>query len=105
MAMGGGGKHLTPRLLRSTTCFFDVRPVSSPATLALHYSSTRTPSMTLRRFFNSAFLLLALSLLPIPSVAQWTAPNPVVDFQKQSDGVLIHHKTGTLRLQVCTPAI
>ena len=61
--------------------------------------------MTLRRFFNSAFLLLALSLLPIPSAAQWTAPNPVVDFQKQPDGVLIHQKTGTLRFQVCSPAI
>ena len=61
--------------------------------------------MTLRRFFNCAFLLLALSLLPIPSAAQWTAPNPVVDFQKQPDGVLIHQKTGTLRLQVCSPAI
>ena len=61
--------------------------------------------MTLRRFFNSAFLLLALSLLPISAAAQWTAPNPVVDFQKQPDGVLIHQKTGTLRLQVCSPAI
>ncbi len=61
--------------------------------------------MTFRRFFNSAFLLLTLSLLPIRSTAQWTAPNPVVDFQKQPDGVLIHQKTGTLRLQICSPAI
>jgi len=61
--------------------------------------------MKLRRFLSSAFLLVALSLLPIRSAAQWTAPNPVVDFQKQSDGVLIHQKTGTLRFQVCSPAI
>ena len=61
--------------------------------------------MTLRSFFSSAFLLLALSLLPIRSAAQWTAPNPVVDFQKQSDGILLHQKIGTLRFQVCSAAI
>jgi alpha-D-xyloside xylohydrolase len=61
--------------------------------------------MKLRRFFNAASLLLALSLLPARSAAQWTAPNPVLDFQKQADGVTIHLQTGTLRLQLCSPAI
>src|SRR3974390_1612749 len=61
--------------------------------------------MSLRRPLDSAPLLLALSLLPARSAAQWTAPNPVVDSQKQTDGVLIHLKTGTLRLQVCSPSI
>ena len=37
--------------------------------------------------------------------AQWTAPNPVAGFEKQPDGVVFHMKVGTMRLQVCTPAI
>ncbi len=37
--------------------------------------------------------------------AQWTPPNPVLDFQKQTDSVMLHLKTGTLRLQVCSPDI
>ena len=61
--------------------------------------------MTLRRFFNSAFLLVALSLLPIRSAAQWTAPNPVLDFKNQADGIVFHLQRGTMRVQVCTPAI
>src|SRR3974390_850189 len=61
--------------------------------------------MKLHRPLHSAALLLAISLLPAHSAAQWTAPNPVVDSQKQTDGVLIHLRTGTLRLQVCSPSI
>ncbi len=61
--------------------------------------------MTLCRYLYAACLLLAVSLLPSRSVAQWTAPNPVADYQKSADGVTIHLKTGTLRLQVCSPAI
>jgi alpha-D-xyloside xylohydrolase len=61
--------------------------------------------MKLRQYFPTAFLLFAFSLLPARSAAQWTAPNPVLDFQKQSDGVVIHQQVGTLRLQVCSPEI
>jgi len=61
--------------------------------------------MKLHRPLHSAALLLAISLLPAHSAAQWTAPNPLVDFQKQTDGILIHLKTGALRLQVCSPSI
>src|SRR3974390_3427102 len=46
-----------------------------------------------------------LLLHPVIACAQWTVPNPVADFQKQSDGALLHLKTGKLRLQVCSPAI
>jgi alpha-D-xyloside xylohydrolase len=60
--------------------------------------------MRLRRHCHSAFLLLAL-FLPASSIAQWTAPNPIFDFQKQPDGLIIHQKIGTLRFQVCSPAI
>src|SRR5450755_828941 len=37
--------------------------------------------------------------------AQWSAPNPVIGFDKQGDGVVFHLKAGTLRLTVCTPSI
>ena len=44
-------------------------------------------------------------LFATSSQAQWTAPNPVAGHEKQPDGVLFHMKVGTMRLQVCTPAI
>jgi alpha-D-xyloside xylohydrolase len=49
--------------------------------------------------------LVLLLLHPVIAFAQWTAPNPVADFQRQPDGVWLHLKVGTLRLQVCSPAI
>ncbi len=52
---------------------------------------------------SRAIILFVLSV--VSAQAQWTAPNPVSDFQKQPDGVLLHLKVGTLRLQVCSPAI
>ena len=61
--------------------------------------------MKLHFFLRPTLLLVTLLLFAEFSFAQWTAPNPVVDFQKQADGVLIHQKTGALRLQVCSPAI
>jgi alpha-D-xyloside xylohydrolase len=61
--------------------------------------------MKLRRSFHLALLLLALSLLTATSVAQWTAPNPVVNFQKQADFLLVTLKVGTLKLQVCSPTV
>jgi alpha-D-xyloside xylohydrolase len=51
-------------------------------------------------------LLSILALLFVASAqAQWTAPNPVTSLEKQGDGVVFHLETGTIRLQVCTPAI
>jgi alpha-D-xyloside xylohydrolase len=53
---------------------------------------------------NSPLSILAL-LFVASAQAQWTAPNPVTNFEKQPDGVVFHMGTGTIRLQVCTPAI
>ena len=53
---------------------------------------------------NSLLLILAL-FFAASAQAQWTAPNPVTSFDKQPDGVVFHMKTGTIRLQVYTPAI
>jgi alpha-D-xyloside xylohydrolase len=50
-------------------------------------------------------LLFAVVLLTGSAQAQWTAPNPVTTFDRQPDGVVFHMKAGTIRLQVCTPAI
>jgi alpha-D-xyloside xylohydrolase len=51
------------------------------------------------------FPILVALILACSAHAQWTAPNPVTNFKNQSDGVVLNMKTGTLRLQVCTPAI
>ena len=61
--------------------------------------------MTNRLAFRLLLHLANFIVLSACALAQWTAPNPVLDFQKQPDGVLIHQKTGTLRFQVCSPAI
>jgi len=55
-----------------------------------------------------ARIVLFLAMLAIFSAsayAQWTPPNPVTDYLKQGDGVLLRMKAGTLRLQVCAPKI
>ena len=49
--------------------------------------------------------LFAAVLFATSAQAQWTAPNPITGFQKQTDGIDFQMKTGTMRLQVCTPAI
>ncbi len=61
--------------------------------------------MTNRLAFRLLLYLANFTILSAWALAQWTAPNPVLDIQKQADGVTIHLKTGTLRLQVCSPAI
>jgi len=61
--------------------------------------------MKLRVFLRPALLVVALLLLATLAVAQWTAPNPVADFQKQPDGILLHLKVGTLKLEVCSPTV
>ena len=52
----------------------------------------------------SAVILLLLLLLP-HAFAQWAPVNPVVSFQKQTDGLLFSMNTGTLRVQVCSDSI
>jgi len=61
--------------------------------------------MRARCLFDFALPLLAPFLLIASASAQWTAPNPILDFQKQPDGVLIHQKAGTLRFQICSPTV
>jgi alpha-D-xyloside xylohydrolase len=48
--------------------------------------------------------LLMFACVPLAR-AQWTPMNPVTAVQQQSDGVIFSMKTGTLRLQVCSPSI
>ena len=40
-----------------------------------------------------------------PARAQWQPMNPVTAVQRQADGAIFSMKTGTLRLQVCSPSI
>ncbi len=39
------------------------------------------------------------------AMAQWNPPNPVVSFEKQSNGLEIHQKDGVLRLEVDAPDV
>ncbi len=50
-------------------------------------------------------LPLSLLLAAASLSAQWNAPNPVVGFEKQPDGVLFKLQTGALRVQVCSDSI
>ena len=59
--------------------------------------------MLLMKRFCLPLVLLSLALLQPPATAQWNPPNPVVSFQKQTNGVEIRQKAGTLRLQVDAP--
>src|ERR1017187_8385646 len=60
----------------------------------------------IRQLSTRLFLpCFAATCLAISAQAQWTAPNPVTTFDRQPDGLVFHMKAGTIRLQVCTPAI
>jgi alpha-D-xyloside xylohydrolase len=60
----------------------------------------------IRRLSARLFLPSAVAVLfAVSAHAQWTAPNPVISFEKQPDGIVLRMKAGTIRLQVCTPAI
>jgi alpha-D-xyloside xylohydrolase len=61
--------------------------------------------MNLSRIARFSFFAVLSSVLAVSAQAQWTAPNPVIDFTSQPDGVVFRLKTGTLRLQVCAPAV
>jgi alpha-D-xyloside xylohydrolase len=50
-------------------------------------------------------VFLALGLSSFAAHAQWNPPNPVVSFEKRSNGVEIHQKAGVLRLEVDAPDV
>ena len=55
------------------------------------------------RFSLGAFVFLAILT---PAVrAQWRPRNPVTAIQRQSDGVLLTQKEGSLKIQVCSDSI
>jgi len=59
-------------------------------------------SVFLRNVFTSlAIIALQASL----ASAQWASMNPVLDVQKQADGVVLKMKSGTLKVQVCSDSI
>src|SRR4051812_10688634 len=54
---------------------------------------------------TSIFLVLYCLVLAGVAHAQWNPLNPVMQVQQQPDGVQLTMKSGTLKLQVCTPAV
>src|SRR5262249_8850136 len=56
-------------------------------------------------FFVFMATTLLVMLLPTLTQAQWTPMNPVRTFKQEADGAVFSMGTGTLRLQVCSPAI
>jgi len=61
--------------------------------------------MRITSFVRSFLSLLVIVWSVGPAQAQWREPNPVVDFLKQSDGVVFHMQRGSMRVQVCTLSI
>ena len=59
------------------------------------------------RSYASAVARFACILLltSVAALAQWTPLNPVVSFEKQTDGVQFKQQTGTLKVQVCSPSV
>lgn len=50
-------------------------------------------------------IFFAWALTSVAAHAQWNPPNPVVSFEKQSNGLEIHQKAGVLRLEVDAPDV
>lgn len=59
----------------------------------------------MKRLSFAVLLCSLVFVFPPVAGAQWSPLNPVTGVEKQSDGVLLHMRTGTLRLQVCTDSI
>ena len=57
------------------------------------------------RWVAGIWSLFALVLTPFAANTQWNPPNPVVSFEKQSNGIEIHEKAGLLRLEVDAPDV
>jgi alpha-D-xyloside xylohydrolase len=51
------------------------------------------------------FLIILAFLTSLQLHAQWTTPNPVIDFTRQADGVVVKQKDGVLHIQVCSGSI
>lgn len=59
-----------------------------------------------RRFAVSILIAVFACLFgPTAARAQWTAMNPVKNFQQQADGILFTMGTGTLKVQVCSDSV
>jgi alpha-D-xyloside xylohydrolase len=54
---------------------------------------------------TSMFLVVYCVLLASAAQGQWNPLNPVVQVQQQPDGAVLTMKSGTLKLQVCLPAL
>ncbi len=61
--------------------------------------------MSDRRWAGAFLVVCAAVWAPLLAKAQWNPPNPVVSFDKQSDGVAIHQKSGVLKLEVDAPDV
>ena len=58
------------------------------------------------RRWTAAFLVVCAGLLaPCAAIAQWNPPNPVVSFDKQTNGIEIHQKDGVLKFEVDAPDV
>lgn len=54
---------------------------------------------------NGFLVLFAFALAVPAALAQWNPPNPVVSFQKVTDGLEVQQKDGVLRLEVKSPEV
>ncbi|MGA8089197.1 MAG: glycoside hydrolase family 31 protein [Terracidiphilus sp.] len=61
--------------------------------------------MSDRRWARAFLLACTAAWAPLAAVAQWNPPNPVVSFDKQSNGLEIHQKNGVLKLEVDAPDV
>jgi alpha-D-xyloside xylohydrolase len=61
--------------------------------------------MSDRRWAGAFLLACVAALAPFGAVAQWNPPNPVVSFDKQSNGLEIRQKNGVLKLEVDAPNV
>lgn len=50
-------------------------------------------------------ILCLVTTLVVSARAQWTPPDPVASYERLANGLLLHMRAGTLRLEVCSPAI
>jgi alpha-D-xyloside xylohydrolase len=64
-----------------------------------------TYSMEIRRWAGAFLAVCALVGAPFAAVAQWNAPNSVVSFEKQANGIEIHQKEGVLKIEVDAPDV
>ena len=61
--------------------------------------------MSDHRWAEAILLMCASVYAPVAAVAQWNPPNPVVSFDKKSDGLEIRQKNGVLKLEVDAPDV